>query len=89
MVGSSLVASVMFHVSLTNQIPPVGYLTIADKFMMLTYFVVLLSFGLNVALMQLSELKRQTVVERVHRLTEYSMFVVVPLLYIILFALVV
>src|SRR3989344_2621558 len=53
MVGSALVASVMFHVSLTNQIPPVGYLTIADKFMMLTYFVVLLSFGLNVAPMQL------------------------------------
>lgn len=88
MVGSALVASVMFHVSLTNQLPPVGYLTIADKFMMLTYFVILLSFGLNVALMQLSELKRQDVVERVHRMTEYSMFVVVPLLYVLLFVLV-
>ena len=33
MAGSSLVAAVMFHISISNQIPPVGYLTFADKFM--------------------------------------------------------
>lgn len=85
MVGSALVASVMFHVSLSNQIPAVGYLTFADKFMILTYFVVLLSFGLNVYLLELHERKNHDYVERVHRMTEFSMFIVVPILYIILF----
>ena len=39
MISSALVASVMFHVSITNQIPPVGYMTLADKFMLLTYII--------------------------------------------------
>lgn len=85
MVGSALVASVMFHVSLTNQIPPVGYLTVADKFMMLTYFVLLVSFGLNVALMELIERKKVDKVEKLHRITEFSMIFLVPLAYVIFF----
>ena len=85
MVGSALVASVMFHVSLANQIPAVGYLTFADKFMILSYFVILLSFILNVLLLELHERKRDMIVERVHRLTEFTMFIVVPFLYLILF----
>jgi hypothetical protein len=85
MVGSALVASVMFHVSLTNQIPPVGYLTIADKFMMLTYFIILASFVLNVILMELTERKKMDKVERFHRMTEFSMLFIVPIIYLIFF----
>lgn len=87
MVGSALVASVMFHVSLANQIPPVGYLTFADKFMVLTYFVLLMSFAMNVTLLELQERKKADVVERVHRRTEFAMFIVVPILYAFLFIL--
>ncbi|MBI4447660.1 hypothetical protein HY643_01650, partial [Candidatus Woesearchaeota archaeon] len=83
MVGSSLVASVMFHVSISNQIPPVGYLTFADKFMVLTYFVLLSTFIINILMLELSELKKDHLVEKIHRKTEYSMFLVVPALYII------
>jgi hypothetical protein len=85
MVGSALVASVMFHVSLTNQIPPVGYLTFIDKFMVLTYFVILLSFVFNVSLLELHERKKDDVVKKLHRATEFTMFIVIPLLYLGLF----
>jgi len=85
MAGSSLVAAVMFHVSISNQIPPVGYLTFADKFMVLTYFVLLLTFVLNVGMMELQEQKKTELVEKLHRYTEKNVFFVVPLLYVLLF----
>ena len=85
MVGSSLVASVMFHVSISNQIPPVGYLTFADKFMLLTYFVLLASFIINIAMLELQQLKKNEMVEKMHKYTKYPVFIVVLLLYFNLF----
>ncbi|MEM4625240.1 MAG: hypothetical protein QXJ28_00525 [Candidatus Pacearchaeota archaeon] len=85
MVGSALVASVMFHVSLANQLPPTGYLTFIDKFMVLTYFVILLSFIFNVFLLELHEEKKDELVQKLHRATEFTMFIFVPILYLILF----
>lgn len=85
MVGSALVASVMFHVSLANQIPPVSYLTFADKFMVLSYFVILISFVFNVALLELHEQKKEELVKKLHKYTEFTMFLIVPLLYVLLF----
>lgn len=85
MAGSSLVAAVMFHVSITNQIPPVGYLTFADKFMGLSYIILLSTFIINILMLQFQELKKQELVERIHRSTEYLIFLVVPLLYMLLF----
>ncbi len=85
MVGSGLVASVMFHVSIANQIPAVSYLTFADKFMVLTYFILLASFIMNVFILELIEQKKNKLAEKIHRTTEYSVFIVVPLLYILFF----
>ncbi|MBN1156206.1 hypothetical protein JXA85_01190 [Candidatus Woesearchaeota archaeon] len=85
MAGSSLVASVMFHVSMSNQIPPVGYLTFADKFMILTYFILLMTFVINVLMIELLEKQKKELVEKIHRYTEYSMFAIVPVLYALLF----
>jgi len=85
MVGSALVASVMFHVSLANQLPSVGYLTFIDKFMVLTYFVILLSFIFNVFLLELHEEKKDELVKKLHRATEFTMFLLIPLLYLLLF----
>jgi len=86
MVSSGLVACVMFHLSITNSIPPVGYLTFADKFMVLTYFILLGSFFLNARLMVLLDKKKdETTAHRLHRATEGTVFVVVPLLYAGLF----
>jgi len=85
MVGSALVASVMFHISLANQIPPVGYLTFVDKFMVLSYFVILMSFIFNVFLLELHEQKKEELVKKLHDSTEFTMFIIVPILYILLF----
>lgn len=85
MAGSSLVASVMFHVSIANQIPPVGYLTFADKFMILTYLILLSTFIINILMLEFQELKKEHLVIKIHKSTEYSMFLIVPLLYIFLF----
>jgi len=87
MAGSSLVAAVMFHVSISNQIPPVGYLTLADKFMLLTYFILGASFLINIILLEFQERKKMELVEKIHRATEYSVFIVVPILYVLLFLL--
>lgn len=84
---SSLVATVMFHVSISNQIPPVGYLTLADKFMILTYFVILSSVILNVAILKFSQRKKNEAVDKIHRATEYSVFIAVPAIYVLFFLL--
>jgi hypothetical protein len=88
MAGSGLVAAVMFHVSIANQIPPVGYLTFADKFMVLTYLVTLVSFLINVVIIAAQRRQKQTLVERLHHATEVSMFILVPVAYVLLFWLV-
>ncbi len=85
MAGSALVASVMFHISIANQIPPVGYLTFADKFMVTTYFIILLSFAMNVIMLELVEQKKIELAEKIHRYTEYSMFFIVAVIYVLLF----
>lgn len=85
MISSALIASAMFHVSITNQIPPVGYLTFADKFMILTYFILLISFTINILLFDLQENKKEQIVQRIHKITEYSMLIIVPIIYIIFF----
>jgi len=85
MVSSALVASVMFHVSLANQIPPLSYLTFMDKFMVLTYFVILVSFTINISIMELTKKEKTAMAEKIHHRTEYTMLIVVPILYILLF----
>ena len=85
---SSLVASVMFHISISNQIPPLGYLTIADKFMILTYILLLFVVIFNVILLELHERKKIELMEKLHRNTEYSAFFIIALIYLIFFLLV-
>lgn len=87
MAGSSLVAAVMFHIAISNQIPPVGYLTLADKFMVLTYFILLVTFILNVIMLELHERKQEAKLMRMHRMTEFSMLAIVPLIYVVFFVL--
>lgn len=85
-VSSGLVACVMFHLSITASIPPLGYLTFADKFMVLTYFILLASFFVNARLMVLITKKKDAAsAEKLHKATEGSVFIVTPLLYVGLF----
>lgn len=85
MAGSALVASVMFHISISNQIPPVSYLTFADKFMIMTYLLVLITFAINVVLLELLERKKIELASRIYRATEYSSIAIAFLLYALVF----
>src|SRR3989344_131634 len=84
LVTSSLVAAVMSHVNIANQLPPVGYLTFADKFMVLTYVVLLFSLATSIVLLELTERKDERVT-RLHRANEYIGLISIPLMYVLLF----
>jgi len=86
-VGSSLIGAVMFHVSITNQIPPIGYLTFADKFMLLSYLIILYAFILNALLLELQERGKGELAQRIHSFTEYAAFYTVPFIYVAFFLL--
>jgi len=87
MTTAALTAAVMFHISISNQIPPVGYMTLADQFMVVTYFILLTIIVLNVFMLKLAEKKHTEKVEKYHRMTEFSMFIIVPLIYLLWFLL--
>jgi hypothetical protein len=49
--SSTLVAIVLYHISLVAGVPSTGYLTFVDKFMVATYVVIFLSLVVSVLLM--------------------------------------
>lgn len=55
---TTLMAAVAFHLALTSQIPPVGYLTIADKVMITAYGLFLYSLIISVLVMKLTDQKK-------------------------------
>lgn len=82
--GSTLVTSVLLHLSILAEIPPTPYLTFIDKFMFVTYSILLLSFLVNMLILKLKEKKRTNAIKKVQSYTEKAILLV-PLIYIILF----
>ncbi len=83
-VGSTLITTVLLHLSILSEIPPTPYLTFIDKFMFVTYVILLLSFLVNISILALREKNRPVAAQKVHRFTE-KMVLLVPLVYILLF----
>jgi hypothetical protein len=54
-----LMTVVMFHLSATSSLPPLGYLTRMDKFMIATYIVYLLNIMFAVAIVRFDEKKAE------------------------------
>jgi hypothetical protein len=54
-----LMTVVMFHLSATSSLPPLGYLTRMDKFMVATYLVYLINIMFAVAIVRLDEKKAE------------------------------
>lgn len=69
-----LIASVMFHLSISNQLPPAAYLTIADKALIAAYLTIGLNLFLSVLMMRLMQMER---VDAARRMRERS-FTLVP-----------
>jgi hypothetical protein len=54
-----LMTVVMFHLSSTSSLPPLGYLTKMDKFMIATYVVYLVNIALSVVIVRMDEKKNE------------------------------
>lgn len=79
---STLLAAVMFHLNLTSTIPPVGYLTFADKIMIITYVILIAILTSGVALMRRTEEKDSV---RAQKIYKYSL-VILPVTTVVLYA---
>lgn len=55
----ALMTIVMFHLSSTSSLPPLGYLTRLDKFMIATYLVYLVNILASVAIVRFDEAKKE------------------------------
>jgi hypothetical protein len=60
---AGLMTVVMFHLSSTSSLPPLGYLTRMDKFMIATYVVYLVNIALAVAIVRFDEKKNEKMAE--------------------------
>jgi hypothetical protein len=54
-----LMSVVMFHLSSTSSLPPLGYLTRIDKFMIATYLIYLTNIAFSVAMVRFEEKKKE------------------------------
>ena len=82
LVSSTLVAIVLYHISLVSGVPATGYLTFIDKFMIWTYLIVFLSLVVSVMMMVYVNAGKQEKAERLHSWTRW----VVPALWIVIMA---
>ena len=78
--SGTLASAIFYHMTLTASIPPVGYLTYADRFMILQYIFITGSLGVAVGLFLLgSSEKNKEAMDQLHQTTRWS----IPLLWII------
>jgi hypothetical protein len=63
---SALVGSVLLHLNLTSAIPPVGYLTFADKFMLINYVPLVLAIVASVWILWFTDHAQAGRAHRVH-----------------------
>jgi hypothetical protein len=82
---STLIAAVLFHVNLTSSIPPTGYLTFADKFMIVTYLVLIAALFSSVMLMRHTDMKDDVQAKKIYRTSLMGIPILTILLYVGLF----
>jgi len=66
--GSALVGAILYHLEVTQNIPPLPYLTFQDRFMLINYVALALTLGSTVALMVLDQRVRERPAARVYTL---------------------
>jgi heme/copper-type cytochrome/quinol oxidase subunit 2 len=75
--SGTLASAIFYHMTLTASIPPVGYLTYADKFMMLQYVFITMALAVSVTLFLLVGTTRKArnlhaLAKKVHKATRWS-----------------
>jgi hypothetical protein len=82
---ASLIGSVMFHVAITNQNPPLGYMTFADKIMLIVYGFLFLTIAYNVFVYELVQRKQEERARALHQSVRFKVIVGAPLTFALLF----
>ena len=77
---SALLGAIVYHLTLTSSIPPVGYLTFGDRFMMVNYLALGLVLGTTVAMLVLRRRHKQHAISLVHITSMWA----VPAVWIVL-----
>jgi hypothetical protein len=76
--AGSLTGAVLFHLNMTSSLPPLGYLTFGDRFMLINYLALALALiSTLIALAQVDK-KQTEKAERVH----HTALIVVPLVWV-------
>ncbi len=78
---SALIGGIMFHINLTSQLPPLGYLTLADKFMIVNYVGLIGALAATVVLVALTTTgapagEKSATAARLHKATAITIPVV-------------
>lgn len=79
-VSGALLGSVLFHINLTSSLPPLGYLTFVDAFMLINYLILFMILFENLYVMRVLEENKQ------HKADEFDKICifVLPLLWALL-----
>jgi len=82
--SATLASAIFYHLTLTASIPPVGYLTYADRFMILQYIFITISLGVAVWLFLLQtksddNVDQSETAEQIHKATRW----LIPILWIV------
>jgi len=74
----ALTGAVLFHLNMTSSIPPTGYLTFGDRFMLFNYLALTLALASTLIALYYLDKKRTADAERAHKLA----IVIVPVVWI-------
>lgn len=80
LVSSTLVAVVLYHISLVASVPATGYLTFTDKFMVWTYIIVFASLIVSVLMMIYTNAGKVEIAERIHKRTRF----LIPIVWVLI-----
>ena len=72
--------AVLFHLNMTSSLPPLGYLTLGDRFMIFNYLALSLALVSTLIALYYVDKKRNEAAERVHRLA----LITVPVFWVVL-----
>lgn len=85
--ASLLIAAVLFQFSLDSNLPPLGYLTFADWFMIATYFVMMAGLMSGILVLNYHHRKDVAKVEKIHHYSTWLLPGLAIILYLLVFLL--
>jgi hypothetical protein len=83
--ATCLIAAVLFQFSLDNDVPPLGYLTFADKFMIATYIIIISSLVIGVLELDCHHRKNELRSQRIQHYAIRLMPIAAITIYLLLF----